>query len=259
MAGIVGEGVEMVAHDQRAELNTRQLEIYARELNAVFWAERQRSEELAEALERERGKARELEEANAALNGIQAKLRAAASGVITALAVALDQRDPYTEGHSQRVASYATLAAAELGLTAQQLEIVAYAAKAHDIGKIGIPDELLRKPGELTDEEWQLMREHPARSVAIIVQLDFLSKPGLDSIGQHHERLDGSGYPDGLSGDEICLGARLIAVADALDAMTTARPYQEVRSSEEAFRELRACAGLLFDSEVVAAMELGWQ
>jgi HD-GYP domain-containing protein (c-di-GMP phosphodiesterase class II) len=202
---------------------------------------------------------RQLEDANTALSSAQAKLRMAASGLITALAVALDQRDPYTEGHSQRVATHATWAGHELGLTPEQLEIVAYSAKAHDIGKIGIPDDLLRKPGRLSESEWQLMREHPARGVEIIAQLDFLPKAGLDSIGQHHERLDGSGYPHGLSGDTICLGARVIAVADALDAMTTVRPYQGVRTPHEAFRELRMCAGELFDAEVVEAMEHGWR
>ncbi len=245
--------------EERLALNTQQLMIYAQELRDTYWRERQRSAELEQALERERRYGQALKEAQAELSATLARLRMAASGVVTALAMALEQRDPYTEGHSQRVATYCLWMGQELKLESAELESVAYAAKAHDIGKIGIPDSLLRKPGKLTESEWALMRQHPARSASIVEQLEFVPKASLNSIRQHHERLDGSGYPVGISGDAICLGARMIAVADAFDAMTTHRPYNSIRTPLQAFQELRDSAPAQYDSRVLEAFEIGWR
>ena len=244
---------------ERADLNARQLAVYAREFSEVYWAERRRTRELAAALAREQDYQAQLQGAGAAVTRADARVREATSGLITALAVALDQRDPYTEGHSQRVAAQAVWTGLELGLAVQQLEVVAYAAKSHDLGKISMPDELLRKPGRFTEDEWETMREHPQRGVEIMSVLAFTPAAVVESIGQHHERLDGSGYPAGLRGDQICLGARIIAVADSFDAITTARAYRASLPHDQAFVELRACSGHLLDGDVVAALERAWR
>jgi putative nucleotidyltransferase with HDIG domain len=160
------------------------------------------------------------------------------TAALEALSATVDARDTYTAGHSRRVAASATVIARELGLSGAELDVVGQAALLHDIGKIGVPDAVLLKEGPLTAAEWVVMRSHPEEGARIIERLGYLDAV-VPGIRHHHERMDGRGYPDGLLGDEIPLAARIIHVADALDAMTTKRLYRDERSFEEALEEIR--------------------
>ncbi len=175
-----------------------------------------------------------------------ARYRAAAS-----LAKAVDARDAYTGSHSQRVSELAARIALQLGADAELVELTRLAASLHDLGKLAVPEEILRKPGPLTDPERLVLERHPQIGFRMLESL------GVDPVAEwvlhHHERWDGTGYPDGLHGDSIPLGARIIFVADAYDAMTSERVYQRRLSNEEALAELARCAGTQFDPEVVAA------
>ena len=179
----------------------------------------------------------------------QARLTRAA---VDAVAATIEARDPYTAGHQSRVSDIAAAIAAEIGVNPGEIEGIALAAHIHDIGKIGIPAEILNRPSELRPPEWELIKIHPAAGADIIRGIDF-PWPVAKMIEQHHERLDGSGYPRGLRGDEICLGARIIAVADVVEAMASHRPYRPSRGIEPALEEISAKSGLLFDPEVVDA------
>jgi diguanylate cyclase (GGDEF)-like protein/putative nucleotidyltransferase with HDIG domain len=172
---------------------------------------------------------------------------------IEALAVALLERDRYTGEHSEAVIEMSGAVARNLGCSPAEVERVKSAALLHDIGKVAIPDEILHKPGPLTDAEWKLMKEHPVIGERILRVL-----PGLGSVARivrhEHERWDGNGYPDGLSGQEIPLGSRIIIVADTYHAITSDRPYRAARSHSEAVEELTRCAGTQFDPTVTAAL-----
>jgi HD-GYP domain-containing protein (c-di-GMP phosphodiesterase class II) len=172
---------------------------------------------------------------------------------IIALVAAVEARDPYTHGHSSSVAHISEQLGARMGLKGEALETLHLAALLHDIGKIGIPDHILLKPGKLTDEEFDNIREHPARGEQIVSKISAL-RNCLPGIRHHHERLDGSGYPDGLSGDAITLEARIIAVADVFDAMTSDRPYRGPMSIEQALAIIRAESGVKLDTQVVRAL-----
>ncbi|MCX2726793.1 HD-GYP domain-containing protein [Thermomicrobium sp. 4228-Ro] len=174
--------------------------------------------------------------------------------VVAALAAAVEAEDSYTKEHSVRVARLAASIAQELGLPPERERILYQAGILHDIGKIGIPDAILQKPGRLTAEEFALVREHPVRSWEIARQIRSFA-PMLPAIRWHHERLDGSGHPDGLRGEEIPLDARILAVADVFDALTSVRPYRAALSVEEALALLRQEAGTRLDVECVAALE----
>lgn len=163
---------------------------------------------------------------------------------------ALDYRDMETQWHSRRVSLYARRLAEEMGLTGRELLDVEMGALLHDIGKIGVRDSVLLKPGPLTEEEWEEMKEHPAIGYRLLRGIDYL-KGAAQIVLQHQERWDGSGYPFGLTGEEICLGARIFAVVDALDAILSDRPYRAGRSFEVAVREIERCAGTQFDPAVV--------
>ncbi|MFA5808805.1 MAG: HD domain-containing phosphohydrolase [Thermoleophilia bacterium] len=169
---------------------------------------------------------------------------------IRSLAEAIDAKDSYTRGHSDRVADYAEALARRLELEEEMLNAVRCAGYLHDTGKIGIPDAILLKPGKLTDDEYSQIMSHPILSHKIIEPVDFPYdvKP---LVMHHHERIDGLGYPDGLVGDEIPLGARIIGVADAYEAMTSDRPYRKALSRTTAMEELKRCAGTQFDVELV--------
>jgi diguanylate cyclase (GGDEF)-like protein/putative nucleotidyltransferase with HDIG domain len=181
-----------------------------------------------------------------------ARFRAAAS-----LARAVDARDVYTGSHSQRVADLAARTARRLGLPEEEVELTRLAASLHDLGKLAIPEEILRKPGPLTDPERMVLERHPQIGFRMLESLGV--DPVADWVLHHHERWDGSGYPDGLPGDEIPLGARIIFVADAYDAMTSERVYRGRVDPEQAIAELRRCAGSQFDPGIVNALadELG--
>ena len=169
------------------------------------------------------------------------------------LANALEAKDVYTRGHSERVGATSRRLALALGLASPDVEIVARAGLLHDIGKIGIPEVVLRKAGPLTDEEWTLMRRHPVIGAQIVAPFEFFAA-GAIVIRHHHERVDGSGYPDGLAGDAIPLGARIVAVADVYDALTSDRPYRPAMSEDEALGHLQAQAGRGLDETIVAAL-----
>ena len=169
---------------------------------------------------------------------------------LEALGSALDTRDVGTEAHSRRVHGYALTMARAHGVSEDEIKDIEHGVLLHDIGKIGIPDAILLKPGPLTPEEWIVMRTHPEVGRRLIERIPFL-RGAVPIVYHHHERWDGSGYPLGLRGDAIPLGARIFAVADALDAMTFDRPYSKAMSYEAACREIERCAGTHFDPVVV--------
>src|ERR1043165_161813 len=171
---------------------------------------------------------------------------------LKALAAALETRDVETHGHSERVVRFSLRLGRELGLDEGQLKALEFGALLHDIGKIGVPDTVLRKPSALTEEEWAKMRQHPLHGQQILRGIEFL-KDAARVVGQHHEKWDGSGYPLGLSGEEIDLNARIFAVADAFDALTSDRVYRSTTSYAEAAAELDRCSGQHFDPGVVEA------
>ena len=174
-------------------------------------------------------------------------------GSIRMLAAAIDEKDPYTRGHSGRVAKYSILIAQQLGLPSAELEKIRISALLHDVGKIGVDDRVLKKPGALTNEEFALMKQHPLKGANIMRPVAQL-KEMLPGIELHHEHVDGKGYPHGLEGDEIPLMARIIAVADTLDAMTTNRPYQSAMDLEFAMNRIVELANTKFDAAVVDAL-----
>ena len=175
-------------------------------------------------------------------------------GSIRMLAAAIDEKDPYTRGHSGRVAKYSMIIGESLGLNMEDLDRLRISALLHDVGKIGVDDRVLKKPGKLTDEEFDLMKQHTIKGANIMRPVAQL-KDVLPGIELHHERLDGAGYPYGLKGDEIPLMARIIAVADTLDAITTNRPYQSAMDLEYAMERIRSLSVARFDPDVVAALE----
>ena len=175
-------------------------------------------------------------------------------GSIRMLAAAIDEKDPYTRGHSGRVAKYSTLIGQELGLSTEELDKLRIAALLHDVGKIGVEDRVLKKPGSLTPEEFELMKQHTVKGANIMRPVSQL-KEMLPGIELHHEHIDGRGYPYGLQGQQIPLMARIIGVADTLDAMTTNRPYQSAMDLEYALSRIRSLTGAKFDGVVVNALE----
>jgi putative nucleotidyltransferase with HDIG domain len=170
---------------------------------------------------------------------------------VQALANSLEAKDNYTSGHSERVTHYALLLAERLGLSDKMLQNLRYASQLHDIGKIGITERILNKPDKLTDWEFAAIKDHPVIGERIIQTLDFLEDVRA-IIRHHHERWDGAGYPDNVAGEDIPLLARIMAVADSYDAMSTARPYRAALSRDAAIAELVRCAGSQFDPRLVA-------
>jgi response regulator RpfG family c-di-GMP phosphodiesterase len=170
--------------------------------------------------------------------------------VLRAMVNVLEHRDAYTAGHSRRVTEIAVATAEVFSLSEEEREVLSLAGPIHDLGKIGIEDNILRKPGKLDEDEYDIIKSHPEKGKLIIEPLHFLRET-IPIILHHHERHDGSGYPGGLAGEEIPLGARIMSVADAFDAMTSSRAYRAARSSKEAFDELARCRGTQFDPEIV--------
>ena len=169
---------------------------------------------------------------------------------LEAMGDALDLRDAETEGHSRRVTAYTTALAREMGLNAEDLRVIARGAFLHDIGKIATPDRVLLKPGKLDELEMELMREHCQRGYDMVSKIPFL-RAASEIVYAHQESFDGTGYPRGLAGTAIPLGARIFAIADTLDAITSDRPYRRGRSFSEAREEIRRCAGKQFDPAIV--------
>ncbi len=202
----------------------------------------------------------ELERANERLRGLLSdnrdllgRMHRSYLSTITSLARTIEAKDPYTGGHTERVADFAQMIAVQLGFDTSQLEAVRVGAVIHDIGKVGVPDDVLLKKGKLGDEELQTIREHPVIASYILADLEL--PPIVKQMARsHHERFDGSGYPDGLQGEEIPLAARVLSVADALDAMTSDRPYRKALPVELALEEIRLESGKQFCPKVVDAL-----
>jgi HD-GYP domain-containing protein (c-di-GMP phosphodiesterase class II) len=232
-----------------------QAQAYAEELRRLY-TERQATEaELAsKVLELERSHQQLLAYATdlGALNGL---LRATYRQTLEALARAVDRRDGMTGGHCVRVAEYSQILGVQiLGSRPQELQVLEYGALLHDIGKIAVPDAILTKSGPLTEDEQEVMRRHPSLGHEILYGIAFLTD-ALPIVLHHHERFDGRGYPAGLAGEQIPIGARIFSVVDAFDAMTADRHYRRALSLDEAMGELRRNSGTQFDPAVIAVLE----
>jgi HD-GYP domain-containing protein (c-di-GMP phosphodiesterase class II) len=174
-------------------------------------------------------------------------------GTVKSLAAAIDGKDPYTRGHSERVARFSVAMAQGLDLPDDEIEKIRISALLHDVGKIGIDDNILKKPAALTPEEFQVMKQHPQKGFKIMSQIPAM-REFLPGMYMHHEMIDGNGYPQGLKGDEIPMQARIVSVADTFDAMTTDRPYQKAMKFEDALELIKSFVGTRYDHRVVASL-----
>jgi HD-GYP domain-containing protein (c-di-GMP phosphodiesterase class II) len=217
--------IELDERIRQAEENERQLERYASDLRDTFKAERAQAEEL----------------------------RASYVATVRALTNAVEARDAYTGKHAERVAAYGLELTRRIDRRLAEEPQTEFGFLLHDVGKVAIPDSVLHKDHDLTDDERRLMRRHPEIGAQIVSGIDFLAD-AAKTVRHHHERFDGGGYPDGLRGEEIPLAARIFAVADALDAITTDRPYRPGVTLKRARREIQAGAGTQFDPAVVEAL-----
>lgn len=170
--------------------------------------------------------------------------------VLRSLISIIEAKDPYTKGHTERVAAYSVALANRLGLGEEDLRRVMFGALMHDIGKMGVLDEIVNKPGALTETEWELMRQHPVTGALIVEKMEFLTGT-TDIVRHHHESWNGRGYPDGLRGEDIPIGARIVTVADSFDAMTTDRPYRKALTVDAAVERLVGASGIQFDAKLV--------
>jgi putative nucleotidyltransferase with HDIG domain len=200
------------------------------------------------------GLARRVRERTAELSSALQGIAQAYGSTLSALVHALDAREHETSDHSQRVLRYTVAIARKMGIGEQELEDIGRGALLHDIGKIGVPDSILLKPGPLTAAEWVEMRRHPEVGYRILESIDFL-RPAAQIVLSHQERWDGNGYPRKLKGEQIPLGARVFSIADTLDAMTSDRPYRKAATFEEARAEITRCSGTQFDPACVRAFE----
>lgn|GEM_PF-4768137 len=223
-------------------------------------AEKRQDERYRRERERYRRTAEDLDEAMRSLRAHMEEiekdkrnLEQAYLDVIKSFIVTLEARDPYTRGHAERVREFARAICRQMGLDRKETRTIELAAVLHDLGKIAIPDQILLKPGPLTPAEWAQMRRHPTKSAEIVQFLGFL-RDTVPIIAAHQERYDGHGYPSGLMGEEIPLGARILAVADSYDAMTSSRPYRQAMGDREACQVLSAGAGTYWDPVVVQAL-----
>lgn len=185
------------------------------------------------------------------------ELRSSRLHTVEALVQAMEIRDDCTAGHSQRVVHYSLAVMKQMGVAEATVRGLRYGVLLHDLGKIGIPDPILNKPGPLTEPEWAEMKRHPELGARLLQKLDFL-EGAVPIVLHHHERFDGSGYPSGLKGEAIPLGARIFAVADTFDAMTTTRPYRRPQPQETAIKELMRFRGIQFDPDAVDALVAVW-
>ncbi len=181
---------------------------------------------------------------------LHTELREMLFNTVKSLVATIEAKDPYTRGHSERVYRLSRRVGEALGLSRRELQTLSWAALLHDIGKLAVPKEVLCKPARLTEEEFEVVRTHPERGCQVLEPISQLHVV-LPGIRHHHERVDGRGYPDRLKGEEIPLVARIIAVADAFDAMVSSRPYRDPRSPETALNEIRSCSGTQLDAAIV--------
>jgi ribonuclease P protein subunit RPR2 len=212
--------------EQQAASRQRQLERYAADLREVFKQERARAQEL----------------------------RRSYRATVRALSNAVEARDAYTGKHAERVTAYGMELARAMGISLEESPQIEFGFLLHDIGKVAVPDAILFKTSKLTEEEYALIAQHPVVGAEILRDVDFLGEGKL-VVRHHHERWDGTGYPDGLAGDEIPLAARVFSVADTLDALTTDRPYRPASDWKVARDEIRRVTGSQFDPDVVAAFD----
>ncbi len=201
---------------------------------------------------RERAVLEERNQAVEELEEILKKLKRTVEGIVHAMALTVETRDPYTAGHQTAVAALASAVGNHMGLSRNQIEGISTAGLIHDIGKISVPAEILNKPGKLTDPEFNLIKEHPKVGYEILKRIEF-PWPIADIVFQHHERMNGSGYPLGLSGEEILLEARILAAADVVEAMAAHRPYRPGLGIDKALEELLSNRAILYDPDVVDA------
>lgn len=217
---------ELTRHEEEAAAKERQLERYAADLRDTFKQERARSQEL----------------------------RSSYTATVRALSNAVEARDAYTGKHAERVTAYGMEIARAVGVSIADTRELEFGFLLHDIGKLGIPDAILYKPSALTDNERALMTQHPVIGAQIVDDIEFLA-PAARVVRSHHERWDGTGYPDGLAGEQIPLAARVFSVADVLDALTTDRPYRHALPLSKAREMIVAGSGTQFDPRVVEAFK----
>jgi putative nucleotidyltransferase with HDIG domain len=260
----VSNALSTAAMTAEGDAERRQMLLYAQELSEALRRERERTQELE-------ARVAELSEARRQLAQFASDLRAAFEldrqqeqeliqsrfDAIQVLAAAVEARDPYTGGHIERVMHYALHLARQLGWTDERLVDVQMGAALHDIGKIGVNDGVLRKAGPLDPSDWEQMRSHPEVGAKIVAGVGFFGKI-IPYVLYHQERFDGTGYPHGLAGDAIPIEGRLVAVADAFDAMTTARPYRPARSPQQALEIIQQDSGAAFDPQIVRAFMDAW-
>jgi HD-GYP domain-containing protein (c-di-GMP phosphodiesterase class II) len=177
---------------------------------------------------------------------------------LLSLSLTVESRDPYTRGHAARVTAFALVIAARIACTVRELQAIRIGGPVHDVGKVRIPDDVLLKAGPLDDDEQEVVRLHPEAGADLVAEIPWLA-PGLACVLYHHERWDGLGYPLGLAGEEIPREARVLAVADAFDAMTSNRPYRRALPQAAAIAEVERCAGTQFDPRISAAFVEAWQ
>jgi putative nucleotidyltransferase with HDIG domain len=252
--GLGAMGLAVLGSVWLARTLTRPIDHLSRSLSAMTTGDRARNTVPLS------GTSRELDQLATTFNSLLTSLASAEAeaeatylGAVRALAAALDARDPYTAGHSERVSIFAVAMGEELKLDWDAMETLRLGALLHDIGKIGVPDEVLRKSGALTAAEFETIKTHPTAGARILRSIPFLA-PHIPIVELHHERPDGLGYPYGLKGDDIPPAARIVHVADAFDAMTSARAYRSGRIPVEAIAELRRCVGTDFDGPSVEAL-----
>jgi putative two-component system response regulator len=233
LVALVGEGMKLMTLVEEQRELVRRLSIDQQKL--------QRRETLLDVVVKERTK--ELEES-------YEKLKIANRQALFGLAEAIEAKDPYTKGHCGRVAAFSLVLAKEAGYPADGLETLEFGAFLHDIGKIGIKDAVLLKPGPLDDAEWVHMREHPVKGYDIASKIEMLH-PIMPAVRNHHERWDGSGYPDKMVAEHIPIAARIVAIADAFDAMATDRPYKKALPLEECEAILTKTAGKMYDPDLI--------
>jgi HD-GYP domain-containing protein (c-di-GMP phosphodiesterase class II) len=237
MNDLEGGGHETVGRDLTEDPDTGnlhdQLKVFAREIGVLYSAERVRTQELEQALE----SAREMYLAT-----------------MKSLAYVVEAKDPTTRGHLDRTAHYGLELARVIDPELADRSEVAYGFFLHDIGKVGIPESILCKTGPLTELEWIVMRSHPNQGARIVEPIPFMGE-AVEIVRSHHERWDGGGYPRGLRGEEIPVAARIFAIADSFDAMTSDRPYRSALAFEDAVEEIRAGSGTQFDPSCVEAFE----
>ena len=194
----------------------------------------------------------ELREKNTALENNTKEINGLNEGLLETLAEVIDHRDPYVLEHSKKVAQYAVGIAEQLGLHPNQVELIRKASLMHDVGKLGIPEAILLKPGSLSKDEFDTIKKHPSIGAKILETTRAMHR-FIPIVRHHHERYDGNGYPDGLNGQNIPIEARIVALADAVDAMASDRPYRKRQSMEHIIDEIQTKSGTQFDPQVVQA------